>query len=236
MKQRPKQPLPGKSPTLLASNADQIVQIKVWLLGISPMAWRRVLVPAAYTVRALHGVIQVVMGWEGIHLYQFRLRAARYGSRELSASSPDVTLAALQLRKGTRFIYEYDLNVPWRHEVRIEDRLSPEAGKAYPICTGAAVVVRRRIVVDPLISWRVATKCCRWMPWKTLPLWPRSSARLLWSGGRRSSPMKRPGGDWSRPSNAVKRACVPRGQPFSRGGVNTRLRRGEHRDLMHQHG
>jgi hypothetical protein len=80
MKQRPKQPPPGKSPTLLASDADQIVQIKVWLLGISPMVWRRVLVPAAYTVRQLHGVTQVAMGWEGIHLYQFRLRAARYGS------------------------------------------------------------------------------------------------------------------------------------------------------------
>jgi hypothetical protein len=53
MKQRPKQPLPGKSPTLLASDADQIVQIKVWLLGISPMVWRRVLVPgvAAASVR-----------------------------------------------------------------------------------------------------------------------------------------------------------------------------------------
>jgi Plasmid pRiA4b ORF-3-like protein len=94
------------------------------------------LVPTAYTVRALHGVTQVAMDWEGIHLYQFRLRAARYDSWELSASSPDVTLAALQLRKGTRFSYEYDLNVPWRHEVRIEDRLSPEAGKTYPVCTG----------------------------------------------------------------------------------------------------
>ncbi|HME78726.1 MAG TPA: hypothetical protein VKI00_24655 [Mycobacterium sp.] len=54
------------------------------------------------------------MGWDGIHLFQFSLRAARYGSRELSASSPDVTLAALRLRKGARFVYEYDLNIPWK--------------------------------------------------------------------------------------------------------------------------
>ena len=64
------------------------------------------------------------------------LRAARYGSWELAASSPDVTLAALRFRKGARFIYEYDLNIPWRHEVRIEDRLEPEARKTYPVCTG----------------------------------------------------------------------------------------------------
>jgi len=94
------------------TDGTEIVQIKVWLLGISPMVWRRLLVPSTCTLRELHGVIQVAMGWEGIHLYQFYLRAARYGSWELSASLPDVTLAALRLRKGARFLYEYDLNVP----------------------------------------------------------------------------------------------------------------------------
>ena len=47
-----------------------------------------------------------------------------------------MTLAALRFRKGARFIYEYDLNIPWRHEVRIEDRLSLEVRKTYPLCTG----------------------------------------------------------------------------------------------------
>ena len=70
------------------------------------MVWRRVLVPNTCTLRELHGVIQVAMGWEGIHLYQFCLRAARYGSWKLSASSPEVTLAALRLRKGARFTYK----------------------------------------------------------------------------------------------------------------------------------
>jgi Plasmid pRiA4b ORF-3-like protein len=85
--------------------------------------------------RELHGVIQVAMGWEGIHLYQFRLRATRYGSLELSAASPDVTLEALPFRKGARFLYEYDLNIPWRHEVHIEDR-RPAADMTYLTCTG----------------------------------------------------------------------------------------------------
>ena len=45
-----------------------ILQIKVWLLGISPMVWRRVLVPNCVSLRELHGVVQLAMGWEGIHL------------------------------------------------------------------------------------------------------------------------------------------------------------------------
>jgi len=103
-------PKPIRAVVKAAPPADadgaEIVQTKVWLLGISPMVWRRVLAPSNCTLRELHGVIQVAMGWEGIHLYQFCLRAARYGSLELSASSPDVTLAALRLRKGARFTYE----------------------------------------------------------------------------------------------------------------------------------
>ena len=137
MKRGPKQPLP-RDHHAPAEGVDAIVPIKVWPLGISPMVWRRVLVPVRLTLRELHGVIQVAMGWEGIHLDQFRLRAVRYGSWELSAASPDVTLAALRFRKGARFVYEYDLNIPWRHEIRIEDRLEPEAGKVYPACTGGS--------------------------------------------------------------------------------------------------
>jgi hypothetical protein len=135
MTRRPKQSPSAETP---AADADAILQIKVWLLDVSPMVWRRLLVPSSYTLRELHGVIQVAMGWEGVHLYDFELRAARYGSWELSAASPDVTLAPLRLRKGGRFVYEYDLNIPWRHEVRIEDRLELETGKTYPFCTGGS--------------------------------------------------------------------------------------------------
>jgi hypothetical protein len=100
MRRRGRAPLEGKNVRALAADPGEIVQVKVWLIGISPMVWRRLLVPATLSLRELHGVIQVAMGWEGIHLFEFRLRAIRYGSWELSASSPDVTLASLRLRGG----------------------------------------------------------------------------------------------------------------------------------------
>jgi hypothetical protein len=93
MKRRPKPRAPEEN---LAADAAAILRIKVRLPGISPVVWRRVLVPATFTLRELHGVIQVATGWEGVHLYDFQLRAARYGSREVAASSPDVTLAGLR--------------------------------------------------------------------------------------------------------------------------------------------
>ncbi len=124
----------GPPPASPPEIAGALMQFKVWLLGLSPMVWRRVHVPATITLRELHGVIQVAMGWEGIHLFQFRLRAVRYGSWEVSARSPETTLESLRLRKGARFIYEYDLNVPWRHEIRLEERLEPTSKRNYPFC------------------------------------------------------------------------------------------------------
>jgi hypothetical protein len=106
MKRQSKLPRVEKKPSPAMADGDAILQVKVWLAGISPMIWRRVLVPATFTLRELHGVIQVAMGWEGIHLYDFHLCAARYGSWQVAASSPDVTLTALRFRKGQRFVYE----------------------------------------------------------------------------------------------------------------------------------
>jgi len=182
------------------ASAVEVVQIKVWLLGISPMVWRRLLVPSTCTLHELHGVIQVAMGWEGIHLYQFCLRSCCYGSWELAASSPEVTLAALRLRKRARFAYEYDLNIPWRHEVRIEDHLLAEPGKAHPRCIGGNGAcppppifhalrarnldrLRPRIVMGRLASWPDATPRCRWTAWRAWTPWPRSSARPFRNAG-----------------------------------------------------
>jgi hypothetical protein len=106
MKRRPKSAVSEENPLAPVADATAILQIKVWLTGISTMVLRRVLVPSSFSLRELHGTIQVAMGWEGIHLYDFQLRAGRYGSWEVAAASPDVTLAALRFRKGARFIHE----------------------------------------------------------------------------------------------------------------------------------
>jgi len=59
-KQRKAAADPGAKPP--SPDAPGVVQIKVWLLGISLMVWRRVLVLDTCTLRELHGVIQVAMG------------------------------------------------------------------------------------------------------------------------------------------------------------------------------
>ena len=75
--------LPGdEAPAPASDEAADILQFKIWLKGLSPMIWRRIQVPENMTRCELHGIFQVAMGWEGIHLFAFDLRAVRYGSHE----------------------------------------------------------------------------------------------------------------------------------------------------------
>ena len=127
-----------KKPSRSFSIAEgSIFQIKIRLLGISPMIWRRVLVPASYTLHELYGVIQAVMGWEGLHLFQFKVRAVAYGSFDLMVEDPAVPLESFGFRKNGKLAYIYDMGAWWEHEVRIEDRLEATAGKRYPSCIGS---------------------------------------------------------------------------------------------------
>jgi hypothetical protein len=232
MKRPPKQPLPEED-RALAADCDAIVQIKVWLLGVSPMVWRRVLVPATLMLRELHGVIQVAMGWEGYHLYQFCLRARRFGSWELSASSPDVTLATLKLRKGARFVYEYDLNIPWRHEIRVETHLPAESDKLYPSCTGGggscppedcggpdSFLARRAdtLSLDAIEDLDTMAEILRQVVLEDRPEVLDYETR------------------WQL-KDAIERGKArvrAQGRPFSPRTVNASLRDGEHHALMHQ--
>ena len=118
--------------------STRIVQLKVRLLGISPMLWRRVLVPASVSLRELHGILQVSMGWEGIHLYHFDIHAVHYGSFELSTESPDIALSQFRFRERSRFAYLYDMGDYWEQEVRVEKYLDRNPKKTYPVCTGGS--------------------------------------------------------------------------------------------------
>lgn len=208
-----------------------VLQLKVWLLHVSPMIWRRFQVPAAFTLRQVHGVIQVGMGWEGIHLFQFCLRAAHYGSFDLCADSPNVTLAELQLRKGTRFLYEYDLNIPWCHEVRVEDRLEGQLGKSYPRCIGGEGNCPPEDCAGPAGFMNNRNSMASW---EDLHIMVEIAREVLLE--ERPEVLNDEERRWEL-EGALERYRareIAQGKSFSRRAVNASLRRGEHLQLMHQ--
>ena len=58
---------------------DSIVRIAITLLDVDPAIWRRIEVPASFTLKELHDIIQAVMGWADYHLHHFQIGGIQYG-------------------------------------------------------------------------------------------------------------------------------------------------------------
>jgi hypothetical protein len=111
-------------------------QFKFFLRRISPMIWRRVLMRSDHSLADLHEVIQLSMGWEGEHLYAFRLHGKDYGTVD-GVGNKHEPLATLRLRPNERFLYEYNFLTmfeSWQIEVRFEKSLVIDSKLVYPHC------------------------------------------------------------------------------------------------------
>jgi hypothetical protein len=117
-----------------------VYQLRVVLRGISPLIWRRLLVRGDSTIADLHRTLQIAFGWSNEHLHRFVIQGREHGAESL-VDPRRVHLSDLGLRLRERFLYEYDFIDGWRHDVRLEQILSVEAGRVYPRCVGG----RRRV-------------------------------------------------------------------------------------------
>lgn len=61
------------------NNQIEVYQFRIWLKGISPMIWRRLLVKNNSSIADLHYYLQIIMGWEDIYLNRFIIRLKDYG-------------------------------------------------------------------------------------------------------------------------------------------------------------
>ena len=138
--------IPGQSalwPSVNVPVTGTVYQLRVVLAGISPLVWRRLLVPAETSVAGLHEILQTAFGWSDEHLHRFTIHAVEYGlwrpgSAGFSRDARQVRLDSFGLRRGERFTYEYNFTAGWRHDIRVEEILPRSPRRRYPACTGGA--------------------------------------------------------------------------------------------------
>src|SRR5450759_4010451 len=104
------------------------------LRGVSPLLWRRLLVPSGITIAQLHDVLQVAFGLEYMHLHRFEIRGREYGlSRQggvfFDTDARKVRIGDLKLRRMERLTYEYDFGDSWSGATWPID-----PAKRYPVC------------------------------------------------------------------------------------------------------
>ncbi len=99
-------------------------QLLITLRDIAPPIWRRVIVPADFTLGDLHHVIQIAMGWEDCHLHDFTIKRQRYAlpSEDEFDDVVDERTTTLHdvVRAGSKFSYQYDFGDSWEHVILVE--------------------------------------------------------------------------------------------------------------------
>ena len=215
-------------------SVPEIFQLKIHLLGISPMMWRRLLVSSSSTLRELHGIVQAVMGWGGIHLFQFDVRAVCYGSWELHTANPDISLSDFEFRRNDRFSYIYDMGDYWKHEVRVEAILNADPKKSYPVCTGGAGACPPEDCGGPQGYLARRDEASGYDTWQDLEALASFGQDLLdrHDTGRTLEDLALDDLEYVLDRMKAREPYLE--TSFSRRDVNTQLRNGRHRELMHQ--
>lgn len=132
------------------------IKIKIDLEDMPFKIYRKLIIPSNITMADLHLVIQIAMGWENYHLFQFSDK--KFDStitvqsdieeedffdeyKDDMISAEDLTLAEfLTHTNGKSFWYWYDFGDDWWHKISIQKLNKTEINsfKATPICTEAA--------------------------------------------------------------------------------------------------
>jgi hypothetical protein len=109
--------------------------LKVTLLDVSPPVWRLLRVPSAVRLSVLHAIVQVAVGWEDRHLYEWRVGDTYYGpddeEEEDVESDSSVTLAEVAPPDSVLH-YTYDLGDGWEHLVEVV-AVEPYDGSVPPV-------------------------------------------------------------------------------------------------------
>ena len=123
------------------NQGNEIYQFHLWVKGVSPMIWRRLLLRGDNTLADFHYCIQIAFGWSNYHLNQFVIYGKPYGvyhdgGIDFDDNPRHVYLRDFQFRLNEKFIYEYNFYDHWEHEIRLEQRLPIDSKKKYPCCIG----------------------------------------------------------------------------------------------------
>ena len=123
--------------------APAVFQLKVTLAAVRPAIWRRLLVQSSLTLKDLHNILQIVIGWTDLHLHQFEAKGQLYGrpDRESPVSIRNearVLLGEVLPREKDSMLYEYDFGDGWIHKVVLEKIVSPSPKVKVPCCVAGA--------------------------------------------------------------------------------------------------
>jgi hypothetical protein len=111
-----------------------IFQLKVTLKDVKPSIWRRIQIKDNINFLELSTIIQISMGWTGKYSHVFVIKNEEIGFIDDVCNSKNYRIKKYFYKEGIKFIYEYDFQDGWEHDIELEKILPVEELKTYPIC------------------------------------------------------------------------------------------------------
>src|ERR1700686_5012451 len=102
---------------------SEIARLSVEIDDVTPRVVRVVEVPADIRLDDLHFVLQIAIGWQNGHPFEFRIGEHAWGSQDRDAGvdrmAPEQAALADILAAGDTFKYDYVLGEDWEHTVKL---------------------------------------------------------------------------------------------------------------------
>jgi hypothetical protein len=115
---------------------SEIARLSVEIDDVTPRVLRVVEVPADIRLDDLHFVLQIAIGWQNGHPFEFRIGDKLWGQPDRDAGIDRMPAERSTLREilaaGDTFKYDYVLGEDWEHTVTLLARESARAGVRYP--------------------------------------------------------------------------------------------------------
>jgi hypothetical protein len=123
----------------LAKTTSATAVLRIELIEIEPLIWRRVRVARSESFKRLHDIFQIVLGWQDSHLHEFRAGALAIGMIDPDADEAlqdenNWTLKELLDTGVKEFEYVYDFGDDWVHGIVVEPATRSGVPGASPLC------------------------------------------------------------------------------------------------------
>ncbi|BDT39471.1 plasmid pRiA4b ORF-3 family protein [Streptomyces yaizuensis] len=112
---------------------ETVHQLRVSMPDIEPVVWRRIHVHSRTPLSGLHAVIQVAMGWDDAHLYEFGAQWETYGHNGHEPSAHTVAEVLPEVGSGAGYVYDFGDH--WTHHIIVEKIHRPAPSTCYPRCS-----------------------------------------------------------------------------------------------------
>jgi hypothetical protein len=115
----------------------EIALLRIEIDDVTPVVIRRIEVPITIRLDDLHFVLQIAVGWQNCHPFEFRAGANAWGLRDRddpesgTQAAEEATLADV-LALANSFHYDYVFGEDWGHSIELEAIAPATAGISYP--------------------------------------------------------------------------------------------------------